>query len=94
MSEYGDLERRIRRLEEAIDEINNRLGEGSRTMATHAVTLKGLCDYQDKQNGALLRIADKFEEHTKWLNRWMYGIGVSLFFLLLGVFINMMTTAG
>lgn len=88
MSEYTDLERRVSRVEIEIDKIEERLSKGAKTMQKHETMITGLCSYQEKQNGALNRLAEKLEEHVKWMNRWMYGIGVGIIMLLLGVLAN------
>ena len=84
-----DHERRIDRIERIIEIYDERFAEGSKTMATHELRLAGLEDYQNKQNGHLRRIEDKFDEHCKWLNRWMYGIGVGVVMILLALIANL-----
>ena len=86
--------RRIERLEKILEIHDDRLASGQKTFAAHEVRLAHLEKYQSKQNGYLLRLTEKFEEHCKWLNRWIYGIGVGVMMLLLGLIVNLLQMGG
>lgn len=68
----------------------NRFSEGSRSFANHEVRIEMLESYQVKQNGALQRLETKFDENCKWLNRWIYSIGVGVIMTLVALVANLL----
>ena len=57
----ADVERRIERLERIAEMYDNRLLQGTKSFAVHDTRLAQLEAHQEKQNGTLQRLEDKFD---------------------------------
>lgn len=73
-----DVERRIDKVEARQDAVDMRLEQGGKTMAGHEIKLRMLCDYQDKQNGSLQRLEDRFNSFYNLLIISLLGMVANL----------------
>lgn len=76
MDEY--VVRRIEKIENRQDAMDDQLLAGAKTMARHETMLQNICDYQDKQNGCLRRLEDRFNSFYHLLLVALLGMVANL----------------
>lgn len=65
-------------IEQRVSKIEDMLGQGAKTMAIHEAKIQSICAYQDKQNGSLQRLEDRFNSFYHLLIVSLLGMVANL----------------